>query len=186
MLYQPLHFHTPRLHIREMTLEDASPIWAFTQSAQHRQYEPDAPRTLLEFRDIVTWIIGTQTEKPRLFHYVTVALAHDPLTPIGSVHISIRDELHRQAEVGYAFNQDHWGKGYCTEATRVMVNFAFSNLHMHRVYATDIVSENTASVRVAQKLGMHHEGTFRQTLFFNERWWDTCTYAILADEWRGL
>jgi RimJ/RimL family protein N-acetyltransferase len=180
----PLLIYTPRLLIREMTMSDAEPIWAYNQHPRHRTYEPDPPRSLEEFRGIVQWILNTQIERPRQYYYTVACLKDDPQALVGSVHITVRDAEHRQAEVGYSFNQAYWGAGYATETARALVSFAFHDLGMHRVFADGIVSENMASVRVAEKLGMRHEATCRESLYFAGRWWDTLLYAVLEQEWR--
>jgi [ribosomal protein S5]-alanine N-acetyltransferase len=179
----PIKIETPRLLLREMSLEDAEPIWEYGQNPVHRRYEPEPPRTIEEFQDIMKWLVSTQVQIPRTFYYIAVTLKNQNSVPIGGVHITIRDEEHRQAEVGYSFNSHLWGRGYCTEASRHMVNFAFTQLNMHRVFATGIVQENTASWRVAEKLGMRKEGMFQESLFFGGRWWNTLAYGITKSEW---
>lgn len=176
---------TERLIIRDLTLEDVEHIIAYSQDPRHRAYEPSEARTAEAFRDVLRWVVNTRYDEPRAYFYVGVTLIDDPTRFLGSVHISIRDEQHRQAEVGYSFDASAWGKGYCTEAARAMVGYAFDVLGMHRVCATDIISENIASVRVAQKLGMRQEAHHRQAFFFRDRWWDALTFAILADEWHS-
>jgi RimJ/RimL family protein N-acetyltransferase len=180
-----LTLYTDRLIIRDLTLEDIEHIIAYSQDPRHRAYEPDEERTPEVFRDILRWVVNARYSEPREYFYVGVTLADEPTRFIGSVHISIRDARHRQAEVGYSFDVNAWGKGYCTEAARAMVGYAFEALDMHRVYAADIVSENVASVRVAQKLGMRQEAHHRHAFFFRDRWWDSLTFAILADEWHS-
>jgi RimJ/RimL family protein N-acetyltransferase len=180
----PLTLHTPRLLIREMAMSDAEPIWTYSQHPRHRIYEPDPPRSLEAFRGIVQWILNTQSERPRQYYYTVACLKDDPLALVGSVHITVRDVEHRQAEVGYSFNQAYWGAGYATEAAGALVAFAFRDLGMHRVFADSIVGENVASVRVAEKLGMRREATFQESLYFAGRWWNTVLYAVLEHEWR--
>lgn len=178
-----IRLKTPRLVLREFTADDAGEIWSFSQSPEHRQYEPDAPKSLIEFQGIVEWIIQQRREVPRKFHYLVVCLPDVEATAIGSLHLTIHSRRHRQAEIGYTFGVPYWGKGYATEAARAMLTFAFTTVKMWRVTAADIISENTGSIRVAEKLGMRREATFRDAVFFNDRWWDTCTYAIRRPEW---
>ena len=63
--------------------------------------------------------------------------------------------------VGYVAARAHWGKGYIPEATRAVINWAFQQPSMYRVYATTDV-ENTASQRVLEKVGMQREGLLRK------------------------
>lgn len=56
-------------------------------------------------------------------------------------------------EVGYRYLKEYWGKGIGTEAAKICVDFARSDLRIKKLIAL-IVPENTASIRVAEKLGM--------------------------------
>ena len=86
-------------------------------------------------------------------------------------------------EIGWALGQAHHGKGYATEAGRALVAHAFRSLNAHRVVAT-CQPENTASWRVAEKLGLRREAHFRAALYRAPGiWWDEYFYALLADEY---
>jgi [ribosomal protein S5]-alanine N-acetyltransferase len=63
--------------------------------------------------------------------------------------------------IGYGAARAHWGKGYVTEATRAIVEWAFQQPSIYRVYATTDV-ENIASRRVLEKVGMQCEGILRK------------------------
>jgi len=56
-------------------------------------------------------------------------------------------------EVGYRYLTKYWGRGIGTEAARVCVEFARDDLKIKKLVAL-IIPENTASIRVAEKLGM--------------------------------
>ena len=88
-----------------------------------------------------------------------------------------------QAELGYWVGVPFWGKGYCTEASRALIAYAFTELDLVRVHACH-VTRNPASGRVMQKLGMKHEGTRRKHTM---RWGvleDLELYGVLKEEWR--
>jgi ribosomal-protein-alanine N-acetyltransferase len=57
-------------------------------------------------------------------------------------------------EVGYRYLKECWGKGIGTEAARVCVDFARQDLKIVKLVAL-IIPENTGSIRVAKKIGMH-------------------------------
>jgi len=87
-----------------------------------------------------------------------------------------------QAEMGYWIGKPYWNMGFCTEAGKAILQFAFSELGLVRVHAS-YLSRNPASGRVMEKLGMKHEGTRRQHV----RKWDNIedleVYGILKEEW---
>lgn len=61
-----------------------------------------------------------------------------------------------EIEIGYRLAKSAWGKGYATEAARAVSNFAFTQLGIKRLIAM-IDPSNVASIRVAEKIGMHYE-----------------------------
>jgi ribosomal-protein-alanine N-acetyltransferase len=61
------------------------------------------------------------------------------------------------AEIGYSMLEPHQGKGYCTEAVRSLVSWAFGNPAVN-VIAADTFSEVTRSIRVVEKCGFKFAG----------------------------
>jgi RimJ/RimL family protein N-acetyltransferase len=72
---------------------------------------------------------------------------------------------------------------YSTEAAKAMVEYAFTELGVHRVYA-DCHPDNAASIRVLEKLGMVKEGRRRDYMIFHGEYSDTFLYSILEQEWK--
>lgn len=66
----------------------------------------------------------------------------------------------REIEIGYILKRSAWGKGYATEATRRLLEFAFEETPLEEVVAT-ANPENAASHRVLQKCGLVYEGMRR-------------------------
>ena len=63
--------------------------------------------------------------------------------------------------IGYVAARAYWGKGYVTEATYAIIDWAFQQSSIFRVYATTDV-ENFASQRVLEKVGMQREEVLRK------------------------
>lgn len=100
---------------------------------------------------------------------------------IGAIGLTLAPE-HRRAELGYWIGVPYWGRGYCTEAARLLVDHAFNGLKVHRVFAHHFV-RNAASGRVLEKIGMTREGCLRQAFQKNGRFEDLGYYGILREEW---
>jgi RimJ/RimL family protein N-acetyltransferase len=62
-----------------------------------------------------------------------------------------------EVEVGWHLRPDRWGRGYATEAGRAMLDYGFEVLRLPEVLAI-VYKQNTASIRVCQRLGMEHLG----------------------------
>jgi RimJ/RimL family protein N-acetyltransferase len=78
---------------------------------------------------------------------------------------------------------DAWGQGYGTEATDLMLGHAFDHLDLHRITLT-VFAFNERAVASYRKSGFVHEGTLRQAVWRDGRYWDEIQMGILADEWR--
>lgn len=61
-----------------------------------------------------------------------------------------------EVEVGYRLARPQWGYGYATEAVQAVRDYAFASLGLSRLIAL-IDPGNLASIRVAEKAGMHYE-----------------------------
>ena len=90
---------------------------------------------------------------------------------------------HNHAELGYWIGVPFWGKGYCTEAAREVLKFGFETLQLHRIHAGHF-SNNPASGRILQKLGMKHEGRSREHICKWGEYLDVEIYGLLAREYR--
>lgn len=104
---------------------------------------------------------------------------------IGEVVLWIRSTRHRQGEIGYMLHPTFHGQGFAREAAAPLLDLAFSQLGMHRVYGrTD--ARNTPSANLMRRLGMRQEAHFIGNEWFKGEWGDELIFAILEDEWRGV
>ncbi|HEY0280592.1 MAG TPA: GNAT family N-acetyltransferase [Solirubrobacterales bacterium] len=102
---------------------------------------------------------------------------------LGDVTIFLRSLEHAQVEVGWIFHPDAGGQGYATEASRALVDLAFT-LGAHRVFAR-LDARNTASAALCSRLRMRQEAHFCESELFKGAWGDELVFAILAPEHRN-
>jgi RimJ/RimL family protein N-acetyltransferase len=79
--------------------------------------------------------------------------------------------------------KDSWGRGYGTEATRLMLGHAFETLGLHRV-ALAVFEFNERAIRSYLSCGFVIEGRAREAIWRSGRWWDEITMSVLEPEWR--
>jgi RimJ/RimL family protein N-acetyltransferase len=81
--------------------------------------------------------------------------------------------------------KDAWGRGFGTEATKLMVDHAFNGLGLHRVALT-VFAFNERAIRSYRSVGFVMEGRAREAIWRDGRWWDEISMSVLDSEWAML
>lgn len=102
---------------------------------------------------------------------------------IGVITLSRLDYKNKNAELGYWLGKRYWKQGLMTEAVRLILEFGFSQLNLHRI-GSGLFEENVASKRVLEKAGFKHEGKIKQSRFRYRRWHNELRYGILCSEYK--
>ncbi|WP_149196084.1 GNAT family N-acetyltransferase [Luteimonas suaedae] len=113
-------------------------------------------------------------------HAWAVAGADDAL--IGGLTLFSIDGAQRRAEIGYALQSAHWGRGYAQEAMRLAIEYAFDALRLRRIEA-DIDPRNQGSCRLVERIGFVREGLLRQRWLVAGEITDTALYGLLQEDW---
>jgi RimJ/RimL family protein N-acetyltransferase len=101
---------------------------------------------------VIAGFIAGQSDEPGEYGHRLIAERESGLV-VGSISL-LWPPRDGALEVGYGIVASRRGRGYATEATRALVEFALSSPDVHTVYA-DVEVSNPASVRVLEKAGLH-------------------------------
>ncbi|OQO92415.1 GNAT family N-acetyltransferase [Saccharomonospora piscinae] len=105
---------------------------------------------------------------------------------LGEVVLSELDTHNRSCAFRIALaGSRHLGRGYGTEATRLVLAHAFDTVGLHRI-ELEVFAFNPRAIHVYEKAGFRWEGTRRQALRWDDEWIDAYVMAVLAHEWRAL
>jgi RimJ/RimL family protein N-acetyltransferase len=103
--------------------------------------------------------------------------------PLGGTGFHQIDFRNRHASFGILLGEPaDWGKGYGTEATRLMVGHAFETMNLNRVWL-HVYEFNEAGIRAYEKVGFRKEGVLRQDVYREGRYWNTIVMGILRGDW---
>lgn len=80
------------------------------------------------------------------------------------------------------YDPDYWSGGFGTEAFRLWMDFLFETTDIIRL-GISTWSGNERMIRLAEKLGMRHEGSIRKALIVNGEHYDSVNMGILREEW---
>ena len=106
----------------------------------------------------------------------------DPPLLVGLVGIWGARPKDRCAELGIALGREYIGRGYGSDATRVIVGYGFREMGLHRIQLS-VASFNLAGIRAYQKAGFVEEGRHRESVLHDGRWYDEVLMSILDHEW---
>ena len=101
--------------------------------------------------------------------------------------INVANILHgsvSSASVGYWIGKDFAGRGAMPIAVALTIDHLFDEKHLHRV-EIDIRPENSASLRVVEKLGLREEGLKERFIHIDGQWRDHRIFAITFEERKG-
>lgn len=113
---------------------------------------------------------------------VTLAIVHkEESYLIGAITVALHNNFNH-GELAYWIGVPFMNKGYCTEAARGMMAYAFDELKLNRVYARHL-GKNPASGKVMEKLGMKFEGCLRQHVIKGDTYEDLAYYGLLQEEY---
>lgn len=172
---------TERLRLRDLADEDYEAVHSYASDPEVVRYMPWGPNTEQDTRDFLARAQASAAAEPRMgYELAVVTLDDDRLVGAAGLHIGPEDF---QAMLGYCYHSRAWGHGYATEAARALVDFGFGVLLLHRIWA-GCDTDNGASARVLEKLGMTLEGRLREDAKIRGEFRDTLVFGILRREWR--
>ena len=116
--------------------------------------------------------------------YSFLAFDRQSDTMVGGLGLSnVRRGVAQMGTLGYWAGKPYARRGYISAATRLVLDFAFGQLGLHRVEAACLPT-NEASRGLLEKVGFTHEGYARGYLRIDGAWRDHVLYAVLREEWR--
>jgi RimJ/RimL family protein N-acetyltransferase len=90
---------------------------------------------------------------------------------------------HRDAWLGIGIgDRADWSKGYGTEALRLALRYAFTELNLHRVSLT-VLEGNARAVRAYEKAGFVLEGQAHQYSRYDGQWLGEVFMGVLKEDW---
>lgn len=136
---------TERIVLRNMKPDDAENVWSVWGDRETGKYLADPyyknPEELRElFWDVDDWT-----------DYSFVAFSKQTGEFLGTCSLG-PEKSDSEWGFGYCVVKEHWGKGYATEMTKALIDFAYKK--GIRDFRCEVAIENAASCRVVEKCGM--------------------------------
>ena len=126
--------------------------------------------------------LGTARARTDAF-FVIEAITGESTKPIGSTGLHGINNKDHNATFGIAIGEkDYWSRGYGTEAARLLINYGFEQLNLHRI-SSAAYAFNERSIRMHLKIGFREEGRQRDFTFKNGKYCDHVIFGMLREEW---
>ncbi|MBO7310871.1 MAG: GNAT family N-acetyltransferase [Clostridia bacterium] len=170
---------TERLVLRPMSTKDTYDMYEYACREDVTEFLLWSPHPSVAYtRDYLAYIERRYATCD--FYDWAVTLA-DSGKMIGTVGFTKIDLQNNSAEIGYVLNPEYHRKGYGFEATSHILSLGFERLELHRIEAR-FMQGNTASLRLAEKLGMSLEGYHKDYMLVIGEYKTIGICAILKSE----
>lgn len=157
-----INLESERLIYRKTTKEDIDEFFYIQLNPKLRKY-------------LGTTKLGNNLEKNRQYfdeakynelnYYRWTIVKKEDNKLLGCIYLNIHDERAKTAGIDYWIREDEWENGYTTEASEVILRFAFETLDLNRIESCG-AKENPGTWKVMEKIGLKYEGIRKQGLFY--------------------
>ena len=167
--------------LREMRASDAPALFSALSSEQVSKFISPPPATVDGFGRFINWAIR-QREAGQ---YVCFAIVpHGSDTAIGIFQVRSLEPAFGTAEWGFALASEFWGTGIFSDGAKLIVDFAFEVLGVHRLEARAAL-KNGRGNGALRKLGAVQEGVLRRSFLRHGEYLDQTLWSILDEDWRA-
>ncbi|GGB59397.1 acetyltransferase [Lentibacillus populi] len=173
-------FESSRVKLRKMTIEDADlyHTWRNDMEVMHSTNPSLDVYLIEETREFVDKVI---LGSPFAKSYIMIEKGDK--RPIGIISLINIDYKNRNAECIIDIGEkEYWGKGYGSEGLKLLLNYVFYEMNLHRV-SLKVFSFNDRAIHLYTKMGFKQEGNSRQSLFREGEWYDIIHMGLLQNEY---
>lgn len=180
---RPIHgLRGERVYLRPLEPDDVELIHGWYEDARVQTLMGDLPLSLAARRTGYEDI--ARSGGADLFRFVICLLEDDRV--IGRSDLFQIDRTNGSGALGIAIGEPElWGQGLGMDAVNALVDFAFGQLRMERVWL-ETGEANTRAQAAYLKAGFTIEGRSRHAFYQDGRWSDEVRMAMLRDEWVAL
>ncbi|MFW9924887.1 MAG: GNAT family N-acetyltransferase [Candidatus Thorarchaeota archaeon] len=177
-------FDGEKVTLRQFELTDLNDIAKYWNTISlRRELGTVVPKSL---QDLEEWIRNTWVEKQAGRGYFFAIVDKKTKELLGYCSLKNVRNINRSATVTIAiFDERNRGKGFGTDAMKVLLLVGFGYLNFHRI-GLNVFETNSQAIKVYEKVGFKKVGLQRETDFIDGKYVNDVIMDILEDEWRQL
>jgi ribosomal-protein-alanine N-acetyltransferase len=169
---------TERLALIEITTEDVTEIFdIFSNDKVTRFYDFDSFKSKDEALKIIKLFQKRFKNGIEIRWGITLKNTKKIIGTIGFNNF----QYNMIGKLGYDLNESYWNRGIITEALKIITEFGFKTLHIHRIEA-EVIPENIASSIVLERNGYTKEGVMRDKGFWKNKHHTLILYSKLSTD----
>ncbi len=167
--------------LRRMRLEDAQSLFDYRSLPEVARYQGWVPETVADAEALAREQADLEPGTPDTWFQFIICRLEDGVM-VGDCGVTFPREKKCCPDLGIALHPDHRRRGYATAATRLMVDYLFDELGVHRVQAR-CDPRNLPAIAVLNRLGFIQEGHLRKSFWQHGEWVDDVIFGVLREEW---
>jgi ribosomal-protein-alanine N-acetyltransferase len=164
--------------LREVRLSDAPSLFAALSGVEVSQFISPPPHSVDGFEKFITW---TQRQREAGLCICFAVMPKGSDGAIGLFQARSLEPAFGTAEWGFAIAKEFWGTGMFLDGARLVLDFAFDVIGVHRMEARSTL-RNSRGNGALRKLGAVQEGILRRSLLRNGEFLDQSLWTIIADD----
>lgn len=174
-----IQIRSDRLVLRDFNVDDSGSLFAYRSKSEVAQYQLWEPFTESDARDFINRYKPPKQVIPNEWYGLAITISKTR-EMIGDLAFKI-DVDKTVAEIGFNLNPEFQGKGFATEAVRMLI--AYLNEEYQIVQFTAVTdAENLSANRLLNRLGFHRKELIRRSVFAKGRWSDEIHWLKLIND----
>ena len=169
-----------RVTLRELEIDDAPSLFSMLTTEEVSRFISPPPSSVEGFERFIRW---AQRERAAGRFVCFAVVPQGTNTAIGIFQLRQIEAGFASAEWGFAIGSPYWGSGIFTEGARLVADYAFETIGVHRLEARAAVMNGRGNGAL-RKIGAVQEGILRRSFTKNGEQLDQVLWSILADDWR--
>jgi RimJ/RimL family protein N-acetyltransferase len=166
--------------LRELRKEDAASLLVMLTTEEVSRFISPPPTTVEGFEKFIIW---AQRERMAGQYACFAIVPHGMDTAVGLFQVRSLEPGFGTAEWGFAMGSAFWGSGIFIEGARLMLDFVFETIGVHRLEARAAVANGRGNGAL-RKIGAVQEGVLRRSFQRHGAYHDQVLWSILATDWQ--
>jgi len=169
-----------KVKLRPLETEDAAEFYAWASDREVTQFSLSAYAYPQSKSDITKWLSDINSSAKTVSFGIC---CQDSGRLIGYAGIASINTLNRCGEYFILIgDKDYWGRGLGSDVTKLVTQYGFESLGLHRIELT-AYSINPAAIKAYENAGYVHEGIKRESGYRNGQFLDKVQMAAICYEW---